>query len=76
MFGLPHMTFCFQSKLKLLHVGEVCEGPARKQLRTKGMEGDGEVEPGQKSRQKCDQEDDVLLCLVDSGRDQSALTRL
>lgn len=76
MFDLPCMTFSFQSQLKLFYMGEVCQGLARKQLTLKGMTGDVEVKPGQENRQKCDQQDDILLCLIDSGRDQSTPTHL
>lgn len=68
------MTFCFQSQLKLFFVGEVCEGLARKQLKLEGMTGDDEVMPGQENRQKCDQQDDILI--IDSSRDQSTPTHL
>lgn len=57
-------------------MGEVCQGVARKQLTLKGMTGDDEVKPGQENRQKSDQQDDILLCLIDSGREKSTPTRL
>lgn len=40
------------------------------------MTADDAVKAGQENRQKCDQQDDVLLCLIDSGRDQSTPTQL
>lgn len=48
---------------------------ARKQLRLKGMTGDDAVMEGQKNRQKCDQQVDILLCLS-SDRDQSPPTHV
>lgn len=40
------------------------------------MTADDAVKAGKENRQNCDQQDDVPLCLMDSGRDQSTPTHL
>lgn len=40
------------------------------------MTGDDALKAGQENRQKCDQQADVPLCLIDIGRDHSTPTHL
>lgn len=44
---------------------------AHQQLRLKDMTSDDVIKPGQKKRQKCDQQDNILLCLIERGQQGS-----